>query len=68
MFRALQIIDFSQKNLSEEEDSDGESNRLVKMKIKLKSKSKSTPTRKRKQRKYISDDEDYEEDWTRDII
>ncbi|KAJ0181016.1 hypothetical protein K1T71_003101 [Dendrolimus kikuchii] len=46
----------------EEDDSDGESNRSVKMKIKLKSKSKNTPTRKRKQRKYISDDEDYEED------
>lgn len=33
------------------------------MKIKLKGKGKNTPSRKRKQRKYISDDEDYEEDW-----
>lgn len=48
--------------IPDEEDSDGESNRSVKMKIKLKGKNKSTPTRKRKQRKYISDDEDYEED------
>ncbi|XP_049887633.1 ATP-dependent helicase brm isoform X2 [Pectinophora gossypiella] len=47
---------------AEEDDSDGESNRSVKMKIKLKGKGKSTPSRKRKQRKYISDDEDYEED------
>lgn len=47
---------------AEEEESDGESNRSVKMKIKLKGKSKGTPGRKRKQRKYISDDEDYEED------
>ncbi|CAH2068407.1 unnamed protein product, partial [Iphiclides podalirius] len=45
-----------------DDDSDGESNRSVKMKIKLKGKSKNTPTRKRKPRKYISDDEDYEED------
>lgn len=46
----------------DEEDSDGESNRSMKMKIKLKQKSKNTPTRKRKPKKYISDDEDYEED------
>ncbi|KAI8429647.1 hypothetical protein MSG28_000228 [Choristoneura fumiferana] len=46
----------------EEDDSDGESNRSVKMKIKLKGKSKGTPARKRKPRKYISDDDDYEED------
>ncbi|KAI5642437.1 bromodomain-containing protein [Phthorimaea operculella] len=46
----------------EEEDSDGESNRSVKMKIKLKGKGKGTPSRKKKQKKYISDDEDYEED------
>ncbi|XP_026323567.1 ATP-dependent helicase brm isoform X2 [Hyposmocoma kahamanoa] len=45
-----------------EDDSDGESNRSMKMKIKLKGKGKNTPSRKRKQRKYISDDEDYEED------
>ncbi|XP_050353892.1 ATP-dependent helicase brm isoform X1 [Nymphalis io] len=51
----------SDENDKEDEDSDGESNRSVKMKIKLKNKSKNTP-RKRKQRKYISDDEDYEED------
>ncbi|XP_069365997.1 ATP-dependent helicase brm isoform X2 [Maniola hyperantus] len=49
-------------NDKEEEDSDGESNRSVKMKIKLKSKNKSTPSRKRKQRKYVSDDEYFEED------
>lgn len=48
--------------LFSEDDSDGESNRSMKMKIKLKGKGKSTPSRKRKQRKYISDDEDYEED------
>lgn len=47
---------------TDEDDSDGESNRSMKMKIKLKGKTKSTPSRKRKQRKYISDDEDYEED------
>ncbi|XP_046976606.1 ATP-dependent helicase brm isoform X2 [Vanessa cardui] len=52
----------SDDNDKEDEDSDGESNRSVKMKIKLKNKSKNTPSRKRKQRKYISDDEDYEED------
>ncbi|XP_075987575.1 ATP-dependent helicase brm isoform X2 [Anticarsia gemmatalis] len=54
--------DDSDDNDKDEDDSDGESNRSVKMKIKLKGKSKSTPSRKRKQRKYISDDEDYEED------
>ncbi|XP_072935099.1 ATP-dependent helicase brm isoform X2 [Epargyreus clarus] len=57
-----QNSDDSDENDKDEDDSDGESNRSVKMKIKLKSKSKSTPTRKRKQRKYITDDEDYEED------
>ncbi|XP_059047532.1 ATP-dependent helicase brm isoform X2 [Achroia grisella] len=57
-----QNSDDSDDNDKDEEDSDGESNRSVKMKIKLKGKSKNTPTRKRKQRKYISDDEDYEED------
>ncbi|XP_048481859.1 ATP-dependent helicase brm isoform X2 [Plutella xylostella] len=46
----------------EEEDSDGESNRSVKMKIKLKGKGKGTPARKRKPRKYVSDDDDYEDD------
>ncbi|CAH2233928.1 jg14685 [Pararge aegeria aegeria] len=54
--------DESDDNDKEEEDSDGESNRSVKMKIKLKNKSKSTPSRKRKQRKYVSDDEYFEED------
>ncbi|CAG4925885.1 unnamed protein product [Colias eurytheme] len=54
--------DDSDDNDKDEDDSDGESNRSVKMKIKLgKGKSKATP-RKRKPRKYISDDEDYEED------
>ncbi|KAM3966517.1 LOW QUALITY PROTEIN: ATP-dependent helicase brm [Aphomia sociella] len=57
-----QNSDDSDDNEKDEEDSDGESNRSVKMKIKLKAKNKNTPTRKRKQRKYISDDEDYEED------
>ncbi|KAL4709787.1 hypothetical protein ACJJTC_001241 [Scirpophaga incertulas] len=57
-----QHSDDSDENEKEDEESDGESNRSVKMKIKLKGKSKGTPGRKRKQRKYISDDEDYEED------
>ncbi|XP_060810415.1 ATP-dependent helicase brm [Amyelois transitella] len=60
-YEAGQNSDESDDNEKDEEDSDGESNRSVKMKIKLKGKSKNTP-RKRKQRKYISDDEDYEED------
>ncbi|XP_045509584.1 ATP-dependent helicase brm-like isoform X1 [Colias croceus] len=52
----------SEEQDKEEEDSDGESNRSMKMKIKLgKGKSKGS-SRKRKPRKYISDDEDYEED------
>lgn len=57
-----QNSDDSDENDKDDDDSDGESNRSVKMKIKLKAKTKSTPSRKRKQRKYISDDEDYEED------
>ncbi|XP_045541964.1 ATP-dependent helicase brm [Papilio machaon] len=61
-YDAAQNSDDSDDNDKDEDDSDGESNRSVKMKIKLKGKSKNTPTRKRKQRKYISDDEDYEED------
>ncbi|XP_053600884.1 ATP-dependent helicase brm [Plodia interpunctella] len=61
-YEAGQNSDESDDNEKDDEDSDGESNRSVKMKIKLKGKSKNTPTRKRKQRKYISDDEDYEED------
>lgn len=49
-------------NVMDEDDTDEESNRSMKMKIKLKGKGKSTPAKKRRQRKYISDDEDYEED------
>ncbi|XP_013144254.1 PREDICTED: probable global transcription activator SNF2L2 [Papilio polytes] len=60
-YDAAQNSDDSDDNDKDEDDSDGESNRSVKMKIKLKGKSKNTP-RKRKQRKYISDDDDYEED------
>uniref|UniRef100_A0A2A4K779 Bromo domain-containing protein n=1 Tax=Heliothis virescens TaxID=7102 RepID=A0A2A4K779_HELVI len=61
-YESGQNSDDSDDNDKDDDDSDGESNRSVKMKIKLKGKSKSTPSRKRKQRKYISDDEDYEED------
>lgn len=61
-YESGQNSDDSDDNEKDDDDSDGESNRSVKMKIKLKGKSKSTPSRKRKQRKYISDDEDYEED------
>ncbi|XP_047033977.1 ATP-dependent helicase brm isoform X1 [Helicoverpa zea] len=61
-YESGQNSDDSDDNDKDDDDSDGESNRSVKMKIKLKNKSKSTPSRKRKQRKYISDDEDYEED------
>ncbi|CAK1548229.1 unnamed protein product [Leptosia nina] len=61
-YESGQNSDDSDDNEKDEEDSDGEDNRSVKMKIKLgKGKSKSAP-KKRKQRKYISDDEDYEED------
>ncbi|XP_050674085.1 ATP-dependent helicase brm isoform X2 [Leptidea sinapis] len=60
-YESGQNSDASDDNEKDEDDSDGESNRSMKMKIKLKGKSKSTP-RKRKQRKYISDDEDYDED------
>ncbi|CAB3255466.1 unnamed protein product [Arctia plantaginis] len=61
-YESGQNSDDSDENEKDEDDSDGESNRSMKMKIKLKGKTKSTPSRKRKQRKYISDDEDYEED------
>lgn len=48
---------------SDDDDSDGESSRSMKMKIKLKGKGKGTPGRKKKNtKKYISDDEDYEDD------
>ncbi|XP_077299537.1 ATP-dependent helicase brm isoform X2 [Arctopsyche grandis] len=47
----------------DEDDSDEESSRSMKMKIKLKGKGKGTPGRKKKTaKKYISDDEDYEDD------
>ncbi|XP_037300295.1 ATP-dependent helicase brm [Manduca sexta] len=61
-YESGQNSDDSDDNDKDDDDTDGESNRSVKMKIKLKGKGKSTPSRKRKQRKYISDDEDYEED------